>query len=305
MSLTSNAKRFARTLGSLPVVAPIVRHPSVRRGLEKIPGAEVVYGSGWSRTHPFDRAHGTDTSGFVSTDSIPVGEAARAHAIFYAGSQPSVLRTALGMMLPLESFTFVDLGCGKGRAVLVASEYPFRDILGIELSPALTATARRNAAIMARRFPRRTPVRVESADASSYPLPSGDLILFLYHPFGAELVSKVVDSVEAALAAEQRSIYVVYYNPANHHCFDASTALRRRFASMVAHTSEELGFSPDDSNLLVIWQGGTSAAATAAANARIVVRKDGMRATLEGSTAHARPAPELRVEENVARAHAS
>ena len=281
MQFRSAVKRAIRLVGSLPVISSVVHHPSVRRGLEHLPGGRAVYGSGWDRTHPYDRAHGTDTSGFVSSESIPAAEAARAHAIFYAGSQPSVLRKALGMLLPLESFTFVDLGCGKGRALLVASEFPFKDIVGVELSPKLAEVARRNAATVARRFPERTPVGVTVADASSFPLPAGDLVLFLYHPFGAELVARVVDSVEAALAVEERRIYVVYYNPAAGHCFDASQSLRRRFAHMVPHDAEELGYGPDDADLLVIWQGGDSPRAAAAANARIVVRKNGMRAVLE------------------------
>jgi SAM-dependent methyltransferase len=284
MSLKSATRRFVGGIGWMPVVSPIVRRRSIRRIVERVPVARAIYGSEWERPHPFDRAYGTDTSGFAPAENLPAGERARANACFYAGSQPSILRTALKTLEPLESSTFVDLGCGKGRALLVASEFPFQDILGIELSPHLAEIARRNAAVVARRFPSRPAVRIAVGDATAAPLPAGDLVLYLYHPFGAELVAKVAAAVEVALAVEQRTIHVVYYNPVAGHCFDASPRLRRRFASMVPYGSSELGFGPDRADPLIIWEGGNpSASFPTPPNARIVVDAGGMRATLEGA----------------------
>ncbi len=285
MPVKATIKHFVGAVGRLSVISTVVRRPLVRGLLGKVPGAHVLYGSGWDRTHPFDLIHGTDTSGFVSAEELPQKEAARAHAVCYAGSQPSVLRLALAALPPVDSCTFLDLGCGKGRALLVASELPFRDILGVELSPHLAQIARRNAAIIAQRYPQRTGVRIAVADASTFPLPAGDLVLFLYHPFGAELVAKVVAGVEAALTTDRRSIYVVYYNPVAGHCFDASPLMRRRFARTLTYAVEERGYGPDAADPLVIWQGGAAPSPPAfpAANARIVVAQNGMRIQLEGS----------------------
>ncbi len=61
----------------------------------------------------------------------------------YIGSQPSIMRRALSALGPVERYDFLDLGCGKGRALIVAAEFPFRAITGVELSPALAAIARR------------------------------------------------------------------------------------------------------------------------------------------------------------------
>jgi SAM-dependent methyltransferase len=253
-----NLKRVVAAVGRVPVVASLIRQPFARRLLKNIGGAKLLYGSGWDAVHPFDRIHRTNASGFVSADRLPAHEPARVHAVFYAGSQPSVLREALRALPPLGKCTFVDLGCGKGRPLLVASEFPFRDILGVELSPDLAKLAERNAAIIAGRFPERTPIRVAVGDASDFPIPSGDIVLFLYHPFGAELVAKVVQRIEAALRAEHRSIYIVCYNPTAAHCFDASSLLTRRFARQIPYADDELGYGPDESDPVFIWQGGAA-----------------------------------------------
>lgn len=166
-------QKVGGALGRLPLVKQLIRRPALYGLLANLPGARLLYGSGWDRPHPFDFAHGTDTSGFVSASKLPQGEPASRRALFYAGSQPSILRAALAALPPVDSCTFLDLGCGKGRALLVASELPFRDILGVELSPVLAETARRNAAIVARRHPERTTIRIVEGDATALPLPAG------------------------------------------------------------------------------------------------------------------------------------
>ena len=276
-----NLKRVVAAVGRLPAVSALVRQPFARNLLKNIPAAKLLYGSGWDAVHPFDRMHGTDTSGFVSADQLPAEEAARDYAAFYAGSQPSVLREGLKALPPLQTCTFVDLGCGKGRPLLVASEFPFRAIIGVELSPDLAKVAQRNAALIARRFPDRTAIRVAVGDASNFPIPSGDVVLFLYNPFGAELIAKVVQSVEAALRSEPRSIYIVYYNPTAAHCFDAASLLTRRFARQIPYAAEELGYGPDESDPVIIWQGGTAPPPLEAANARLVTVTSGFRVILE------------------------
>lgn len=278
---TLTAQRIVSALGRLSLVSAVVRRAPVRRLLERVPALRDLYGTGWERVHPFDRAHGTDTSGVVSAESLPLDQAARAHAICYAGSQPGVLRAALATLPAVANGTFLDLGCGKGRALLVASEWPFRAIVGVELSPALAAIARRNAARMSALHPGRTAIQVVVGDASAFPLPPGDLVIFLYHPFGAELVARVVDTLEAALAAEPRQLYVIYYNPVAGACFDASPWLRRRFAGMLPYAADELGYGPDTEDTVVIWQGASQAPAGAPARARIVPAPGGLRVLLE------------------------
>jgi hypothetical protein len=109
------------------------------------------------------------------------------------------------------------------------------------------------------------------------------VVLFLYHPFGAELVAKLVRAVEAALRTESRSIYIVYYNPVAGHCLDASSLLTRCFARQIPYAEEELGYGPDESDALIIWQGGTAPPPLEAANARLVTVTSGFRVILENA----------------------
>ena len=277
----SSLRRCVKALGHAPVVYPLLNIPAVKSVLSRLPLARVLYGSKWDRKHPFDRLYGCDTSGFLYGEDVNTGHPAEEHGSPYAGVQPSVLRKVLATIPQLEKCTFVDLGCGKGRPMLVASEFPFHDIVGVELSPQLVRVAKKNAAIMAKRHPQCTPIRVEQGDATTYPLPAGNVVLFIYNSFDRELMLKVVEGVERALTAgAARSIYVVYCNPASGDCFDASSLLTRRFAQTLAYSPEECGYAEDRADAVIIWQGGNAPAPIERADARIVIVKDRWRAEL-------------------------
>lgn len=243
-SMASSMSRVRRAVGRLPGVRRILRRT----------GAVMP----WARMHPFDVTYGTDTSGFVSVDELADlgNEAVRMHAAPYGGSQPSIIRAVLASLPPLDSFTFVDLGCGKGRPLLVASEFPFRDIVGIELSAPLAEVARRNAELMAGLHAKRTDIRIVVGDASSFVLPAGNVVLFLYNPFGDGIVSKVAEVISAAVTQEARTVFVVYYNPVCGHRFDAVPRLRRILALTLPYAADELGYGPDAEDPVVVWEGG-------------------------------------------------
>jgi SAM-dependent methyltransferase len=252
------------------MIKQVLYHPSLRQKVYKWWAFKALYGNLWTLPHPFDHVYGTDTSnGFDPTKAHTPGP-----------SQPSIVRSALSALPSVEGFSFVDIGCGRGRVLIVASEFPFSRLLGVEYNPTIAEAARKNAAILLRRRPERVAVQIEVADARVFPLPEGNLVLFFYNSFGPEVMLKVIGAIEAALADGNRTIYVVSYNPVLADCFDASPKLVRYFAAQLPYAREELGCGPDEDDCVVIWQGGSLAPAHPGADARIHVRIPGVRADL-------------------------
>jgi SAM-dependent methyltransferase len=258
----------------------LLSHPAVRERAKTWPFFRKLYQSGWNLTHPLDRFLGTDTSGYIAANKLSSGVSDSQHRYGYAGSQPSILRSALQALPPLDGYSFIDLGCGKGRPLLVASEFPFREIVGVEVSPRLADQAKKNAGILRRRFPERVPIRVLVCDASAYPFPPGNLVVFLYNPFGEEVIAKVIVAMEASLPADRRKLFVVYYNPVYGACFDASRAFSRYFAARLPYSKEEKGYGADFDDTVVIWQAGVAEPAHDSADARIVVINPSVRAEI-------------------------
>src|SRR6202161_3843772 len=133
--------------------------------------------------HPFDERFGVETSGLIY--ELPSGHQHDPYNNGYFGVAPSVFHAIMRAMrerlhLDCERFGFVDLGSGKGRALLLASDYPFREILGVELSPELDRIARSNIARYpgARHRPRVTSVQ---GDAAEFPWPPEPLIVYMWN----------------------------------------------------------------------------------------------------------------------------
>lgn len=234
--------------------------------------------------HPIDKLYGIDTSGAVFGRALRSNNAAAdLYAAPYAGSQPSIIRKILYMIPDLENTTFLDLGCGKGRTLVVASEFPLQDIVGVELSPMLAALARDNAHIIRQQFPERTPITVLEQDASALLLPEGRVIIFLYNPFFKRLMQKVARIIENVLTINSdKKIYVVYANPLYGNLFDGLPRLRRIFAGNIPFEAAELGTgvpATDIDDTVIIWEslGVSMIPPHPNANAKIVPTKTGWR----------------------------
>nr|WP_277924533.1 class I SAM-dependent methyltransferase [Sphingomonas sp. CROZ-RG-20F-R02-07] len=196
----------------------------------------------------------------------------------YAGCVPSALRHVLGTLPNDHEATFVDLGCGKGRALAVASEFSFRAVMGIELNPDLVAVARRNARRVSAAQPTRPAIRIDEGDASAPALPEGDVVLFLYHPFGEPLIRRLTQHLVQS-HAPGRVIHVIYENPVHGAVFDDHPAFRRIFAAMLSCTAEECRFAFDADEAIAIWRLDDDGD-DAATRHPIVVTKPGYRAVI-------------------------
>lgn len=119
--------------------------------------------------------------------------------------------------------TFVDIGAGMGRIVMIASLHPFKQVIGVEVSPALCETARENLAQWRRRRAdlQCKDVRIVCKDASQYALPHGDLVLYLYNPFGEATLQHLADRIAAEASGHAA---VMYHTPVHRRVLDEHSA---------------------------------------------------------------------------------
>lgn len=166
--------------------------------------------------YAFDLRRGVRTRGYFRNDDVIGPRSVGGDGVYY---QPIGLRPlrAVVSTIPLRpaATTFLDLGAGRGRAVLLAGEYGFGHVLGVELDGRLAVEGQQNIG----RWRRSRmgagragqDVRIVQGDAATAPLPDGPLVVALFNPFGATTLRLVLDRV----SAEDRSgnLYVAYINP--------------------------------------------------------------------------------------------
>ena len=155
----------------------------------------------------------------VNTTSGSVGWRERLLGVFHSPYQPTDAALFQEMMasLPIDfgQFTFVDLGSGKGRTLLMASEYPFRRIVGVEILPELHRAAEENIANYQSTTQQCTQVESVCADASEFELPEGPLLLYLFNPLPEAGLDQILENLEESLPRHPRAVYLLYQNPLN------------------------------------------------------------------------------------------
>lgn len=131
----------------------------------------------------------------------------------YQPIEPEIFR-AMMQALPIDfsQFTFIDIGSGKGRALLLASEFGFRRIVGAELLPELHRVAQENLAKFAARggMP---PMESVCGDAAGFEFPGEPLVAFFFHPLMETKFRQVLANLLSSLAQHPRPLFVVYANP--------------------------------------------------------------------------------------------
>jgi hypothetical protein len=162
----------------------------------------------------FDAEHGTDTRGELPLEQagIDVAEAQHGNGVYRAVPE-SYFRAALAHLdQSFEDYTFVDYGSGKGKALLLASHYPFRCIIGVEYSSVLHEAAQAN--IRCYQSPSMHCRRVESlhADARRYEPPNDPLVCFFFNPFDSTTWREVLGRLQVSFEKRPRPIHIVYLN---------------------------------------------------------------------------------------------
>lgn len=163
----------------------------------------------------FDAAHGTDTAGVLVGRELGPRVTRGGHLVApYETTSEAAVRAALdGLDIDFARFVFVDLGCGKGKPLMIAASYPFRRLVGVDISPTCVCVARRN--ITRYRPETIDPSRVELvvADVEDFELPGEPLVVYLYNPFPAPVLTRVVAKLEASIRQRPRDVVIVYVNP--------------------------------------------------------------------------------------------
>lgn len=145
----------------------------------------------------------------------------------YQPTDPVLFREVLGTLaLEHREFTLIDLGSGKGRALLLASEFPFRRILGVELLPELHAIAERNVR-MYRNGIEQERIELWCGDARQFAFPEEPLVVFLFDPFPKHILEEVMRNLERSWRARPRRIVIVYQNPISEQVLSHSSWLHR------------------------------------------------------------------------------
>lgn len=169
----------------------------------------------------FDQKYGVDTNAYLSKHLLGVEERKAKLAEMYWPTRErpfhAIMRT---LKIDHKNFTYVDLGSGKGRTLFIAASYHFKKLIGVDFSRGLHEIAEKNKTLFCQKSG--MPLNLfefKSQDATEFVFPDGPIIVFMFDPFGAEIMLKVAKNILESVKKNPREFYVAYYFPVNKFIF--------------------------------------------------------------------------------------
>lgn len=170
------------------------------------------------REASFDEIHKIETDGYISREDLSLPP----DSIHYAPIKPRQFFSIVSKLkIDPRTFTFIDIGCGKGRPLLLAQSMGFAKIIGVELSAKLADIARKNT--------ERFGAQIITANAADFHFPAEQSVVFLFNPFWSPTIDEFADHLSRSLAVHPRKLYVVYVNPFCEAAFEKQSSLTLMF----------------------------------------------------------------------------
>ena len=191
--------------------------------------------------HPFDARHGVHTTAYIEGSQLATGHAHDLYNTAYYASAPSMVTVAVEFWqqqlmstdppvedgaFPIGNWTFIDIGAGLGRAVMIASLYPFARVIGVEMNPNLAGRARENLAIWRRTSRACHAIEVVASEATEFPWPRSALVIYMFNPFERPVMEKLLDSLESALGNGSGPIHILYVHPVEAAVFEERASVK-------------------------------------------------------------------------------
>ncbi|MBS0243428.1 MAG: class I SAM-dependent methyltransferase [Proteobacteria bacterium] len=227
----------------LPRLDPSSTDPALRQrlyGVARYAKRAAAYWVTSALLRRWDRYHRVDTGGWFRFDGADTAATHAKRGYDVVSTPPSIFKFMARYFPPtLATYTYVDIGSGKGRTVLLASEMGFKRAVGVDLSEFACDIARKNLLTYRSSACPRSALEIVNADATHYALPDGDLLLFFNNPFGVDVWADMVRNVAAA-PCQDRKITIVLIGSFP----DAIKIAAERLESMAGFRIRAKGMTP-------------------------------------------------------------
>jgi predicted RNA methylase len=184
----------------------------------------------------FDKIHGTDTSGVIPIKDLEIKSENIKEANWYGPMPVKVFRQIMdNLTVDFDKYEFINLGSGKGRVLLLASEYGFRKVTGVEFASDLHRISSRNIAIVEHYTRKKSRIESICMDATKFVIPEVPVVLFFHSPFKGQVMERVIRNILRSFAKHPRKIVLIFYGN-NSVSIDLLKATQWPYTELSLHT---------------------------------------------------------------------
>lgn len=181
---------------------------TARLALKKVRVITSLIGDHW-----FDHKYGTDTIEIIELDRLDIPSENKPFGMRYEVTRARPFRKLLRTLDLPRDRVFVDLGSGKGRVLMLAAEYGFRKVVGVEFSSQLNAIARKNLAAFRKKQPVDVDVEIVESDVVDYEIQPDQTVFFMFNPFYTVIMETIVEKIAQSIDRFPRRVWLIYQYP--------------------------------------------------------------------------------------------
>ncbi len=190
----------------------------------------------------FEKQLGINTHSIVNLDKLTLATENSDQNHHYQGASYYILFSILNK-LPKETqnLEFIDYGCGKGRALFVAEQCGFTNLIGVDIAKELIDDANANKLVYQKKN-KESKISFLFSDATAYSIPITACVFYFFNPFGEDILQMVIQNIKESLRQHPRKIYCVYLNPKYQTVFEKNnfqifyTEKNKRYLEGVIYT---------------------------------------------------------------------
>jgi len=156
-----------------------------------------------------EKLYGIETTKYVPVDELNIP--LNLEPVWHESSGNVFLRNVLKKMNISENDTIIDLGCGKGGALISMAKFPFKKLIGIEYSNSIFLIAKNN---IKKTYAER--IEITQGDAGDFKSYDEVNYIYMFNPFGITTMEKVLQNIGESLRKNPRELKIIYLNPLLH-----------------------------------------------------------------------------------------
>ena len=166
-------------------------------------------------TKLYNRKHNLFTDG-ISINKIKNSPPNKNHLMGTTSVVVPLIRKIFNGLQINTSDVLIDFGSSQGRALLIASEYNFKKIIGIEFLPDLCIIAKNNFNKYENSTGKKLNIKLIEDDVLNYHYNGDENVFYFYNPFDEYIMEKVLKSINISLKKHLRKVKLIYISPMCH-----------------------------------------------------------------------------------------
>jgi SAM-dependent methyltransferase len=158
----------------------------------------------------FDRRYNIATSGHVELCDTSFDPSKLSRATAYGPVNGWALRRLLRELHLPKTFRFADLGSGLGRPCIIAADYGFEKVTGIELALELHNTAMENVGKSNLPVAKKEAIHLIHGDVLEYCDHTEDDVFFIFRAFSLDFYNIVRSKLAERAAIQKKTLTIIY-----------------------------------------------------------------------------------------------